>query len=170
MFRVGSLALLLALTATLPPAQRLAAQEDLLETVSAIEQSLWQGWADRDATAFREHIVDNHVQIGGGGITAASPAAATTDPDFNAPQNDTIGGQVVWWVDTSAVGAVGGNNGTRDKTDMILYSRSDFTATAASCGVSAFARTLSLRYLSASRMISPKGPVSFGSTVSTWPG
>jgi hypothetical protein len=70
MFRVGSLALLLALTATLPPAQRLAAQEDLLETVSAIEQSLWQGWADRDATAFREHIVDNHVQIGGGGITA----------------------------------------------------------------------------------------------------
>ena len=48
----------------------LAAQDDVLETVSAIEQSLWQGWKDRDGTAFREHIAENHLQIGSAGITS----------------------------------------------------------------------------------------------------
>ncbi len=52
----------------LPPP--LTAQDDLLETVSAIEQSLWQGWKDRDGAAFREHITGNHVQIGGSEITS----------------------------------------------------------------------------------------------------
>ena len=52
----------------LPPP--LTAQDDLLETVSAIEQSLWQGWKDRDGAAFREHIAENHLQIGGSEITS----------------------------------------------------------------------------------------------------
>ena len=60
------------------------------------------------------------IQYGGGGITAAAPAAGTTDPDFVAPLNGTLGsGATYWWVDTGTAG--------RQKTDMILYTRSDFT-------------------------------------------
>jgi predicted CXXCH cytochrome family protein len=58
------------------------------------------------------------IQYGGGGITALAPTAATTDTDFVAPKNATLNNTKVWWVDTS-VGAVG----TRQKTDMILYTR-----------------------------------------------
>jgi len=54
------------------------------------------------------------IQYGGFEPTAGSPI----DPDFNSPQSATIGGGTRWWVDTS-VGAAG----SRDKTDMILYTR-----------------------------------------------
>lgn len=58
------------------------------------------------------------IQYGGGGITATSPAAATKDADFKAPASAVIGSTRVWWVDTEAA-----PNGTRQKTDMALYSR-----------------------------------------------
>ena len=67
---------------------------------------------------------DDHpigVQYGGGGITDAAPTAATVDADFVAPINDTINGNLVWWVDSGVTA------GQRDKEDMVLYSRDDFT-------------------------------------------
>jgi predicted CXXCH cytochrome family protein len=58
------------------------------------------------------------IQYGGGGIKNSTPAAATTDPDFKTTQNAVSGSTRVWWVDTA-----GGAAGSRQKTDMILYSR-----------------------------------------------
>lgn len=55
----------------------------------------------------------------GGGQTAATPAGACVDKDFFAPSTAVINANRVWWVDTSGVGTAG----TRDKTDMILYTR-----------------------------------------------
>lgn len=68
------------------------------------------------------------IQYGGGGIKVSTPVAATTDPDFKAPKNALVNGTTVWWVDTEATG-----NGTRQKTDMMLYTRvaaSGYTAQA----------------------------------------
>lgn len=58
------------------------------------------------------------IQYGGGGITDAAPAAATKDVDFKAPNNTIINSQTIWWIDTE-----GTPNGTREKTDMQLYTR-----------------------------------------------
>jgi predicted CXXCH cytochrome family protein len=58
------------------------------------------------------------IQYGGGGITDGSPTGATRDPDFKAPANAVIGNGRVWWVDTEAAA-----NNTRQKTDMLLYTR-----------------------------------------------
>lgn len=41
-----------------------------------------------------------------------------TDPDFVTAQTATINSSPAWWVDTSL-----GTAGTRDKTDMVLYTR-----------------------------------------------
>lgn len=59
------------------------------------------------------------IQYGGGGLKNSAPTAATNDPDFKAASNSVIGANRVWWVDTEAT-----PNGTRQKTDMILYTRS----------------------------------------------
>jgi predicted CXXCH cytochrome family protein len=58
------------------------------------------------------------IQYGGGGISASAPTGATTDVDFKTTKNATANGQLVWWVDTGATGV-----GTREKTDMQLYTR-----------------------------------------------
>lgn len=58
------------------------------------------------------------IQYGGGGITLGSPAAATRDLDFKAPASAVMGTSRVWWVDTEAT-----PNTTRQKTDMVLYTR-----------------------------------------------
>ncbi len=58
------------------------------------------------------------IQYGGGNLTAATPAAATRDPDFKTASNQIINGNTIWWVDTEAT-----PNGTRQKTDMQLYTR-----------------------------------------------
>ncbi len=47
-------------------------------------------------------------------------AGTLGDPDFNAPTKATVNGQPIWWVD-SAVGVTG----TREKSDMLLYTRND---------------------------------------------
>jgi predicted CXXCH cytochrome family protein len=58
------------------------------------------------------------IQYGGGGLKNSTPTAATTDPDFKVASTAVIGANRVWWVDTEAA-----PNGTRQKTDMILYTR-----------------------------------------------
>ncbi len=61
---------------------------------------------------------DDHpigIQYCGGGPTVLAPTTACNDGDFTAPQNTTISGNVVFWVDTGGAG--------RQKTDMILYNR-----------------------------------------------
>ncbi|MCE9682590.1 hypothetical protein [Halomonas alkalisoli] len=69
---------------------------------------------------------DDHpisIQFCGGGITSTGGASVGTcaDPDYNAPQFDTINGNDIWWLD-SGIGATG----TRQRTDIFLYSRDDF--------------------------------------------
>ena len=58
------------------------------------------------------------IQYGGGGLSATSPTGTTKDADFKSASTDTLNGARVWWVDTEASG-----NGTRQKTDMMLYTR-----------------------------------------------
>ncbi|MFN0316305.1 MAG: cytochrome c3 family protein [Burkholderiales bacterium] len=65
---------------------------------------------------------DDHpisIQYGGGGCAQTDNSKCTGDPDFSNVQFATINTQPAWWVDTT-----GGTAG-RDKTDMILYTRSD---------------------------------------------
>jgi hypothetical protein len=68
------------------------------------------------------------MQYGGGGALATDPDGVFTgtlgDPDFFAPVKAEINGQAIWWVDSVAL------NETREKTDMLLYSRTDLSATA----------------------------------------
>ena len=92
-----------------------------------------------DATAFGTGIIDNtsqrnlgtdlsndhpvSIQYGGGGITSSN--LVTADTDFVNPQYASINGNDAWWVDVTGGTvnsvAVGGNGGTREKSDMILY-------------------------------------------------
>jgi predicted CXXCH cytochrome family protein len=70
---------------------------------------------------------DDHpigIQYAGGGystIAITGIAASTSggnDPDFKKAASQSIGSTRVWWVDTEATA-----NGTRQKTDMALYTR-----------------------------------------------
>jgi predicted CXXCH cytochrome family protein len=58
------------------------------------------------------------IQYGGGGIKESTPSAGTRDPDFRPASNAVIGSTRVWWVDTEAA-----PNGSRQKSDMVLYTR-----------------------------------------------
>ena len=98
--------------------------------------------AQFDATAFGTGIIDaasqrnlgtdlsnDHpvsIQYGGGGITSGN--LVTTDADFVNPQYASINGNDAWWVDVTGGKvngvAVGGTAGTREKSDMILYTTS----------------------------------------------
>lgn len=65
------------------------------------------------------------IQYAGGGLDANDPDGAAdplslVDPDFNVPIKDTINLQPIWWVDSA-----GGTANTREKTDMLLYTRDD---------------------------------------------
>ncbi len=62
----------------------------------------------------------------GGGFTTGT---ATQDPDFKTVASATINGATRFWVDTEATG-----NGTREKTDMILYNRAGQTDAYVECG------------------------------------
>lgn len=65
------------------------------------------------------------IQYGGGGWSAnfktGTRPAGVGDVDFNEPLYATIGGKDAWWVDNTN----GGVTGKRDKTDMILYTRTE---------------------------------------------
>jgi len=60
------------------------------------------------------------IQYAGGGFFADAGVAKGTkvDVDFRDPQSATLNNTLVWWVDTAP-----GTAGTRQKTDMILYTR-----------------------------------------------
>lgn len=65
------------------------------------------------------------IQYGGGPKSGTVPAAGQAydntmfrDADFKATKSSVLNGQSVWWVDTTA-----GTAGTREKTDMQLYTR-----------------------------------------------
>jgi predicted CXXCH cytochrome family protein len=58
------------------------------------------------------------IQYGGGGLTVTAPTGQLKDADFKVPSNADINGTKVWWVDTEATA-----NGTRQKSDMLLYTR-----------------------------------------------
>jgi predicted CXXCH cytochrome family protein len=65
------------------------------------------------------------MQYGGGPKSGTVPDAGTTydntlfrDADFKATKSAVLNGQSVWWVDTTA-----GTTGSREKTDMQLYTR-----------------------------------------------
>lgn len=61
------------------------------------------------------------IQYAGGGYSTTNPAGLNVrDVDFAAPQNATINGRQVWWVDSA-----GGTAATREKSDMILYTRTE---------------------------------------------
>lgn len=63
------------------------------------------------------------IQYAGGGFTATTTptdASQLGDPDFVLASTATIGGGPAWWVDTDV-----GTANQRDKTDMILYARTD---------------------------------------------
>lgn len=62
------------------------------------------------------------IQYGGGGVDSTNPTGTTADPDFNTVQYAVINSKDIWWVDTAI-----GTGGSRDKTDIQLYTRSDFT-------------------------------------------
>lgn len=68
------------------------------------------------------------IQYGGGGATSTDAdglfGGTLGDPDFNPPQKATINANPIWWVDTAV-----GTTGTREKTDMQLYTRADLGAT-----------------------------------------
>jgi predicted CXXCH cytochrome family protein len=63
------------------------------------------------------------IQYAGGGYNNTTPtsrAAGVGDADFVVPQSAVIGSNRVWWVDTTAAGGLAGS---RQKTDMALYTR-----------------------------------------------
>jgi predicted CXXCH cytochrome family protein len=71
------------------------------------------------------------IQYAGGPAAGKTiPAAGTDytksffkDADFNTAKSTELNGKSVWWVDTEATG-----NGTREKTDMQLYTRTGATS------------------------------------------
>ena len=46
------------------------AQEDLADTLIAIEKGFWQGWADADGAPFSARLTDGAIVITPGGMTA----------------------------------------------------------------------------------------------------
>jgi len=61
------------------------------------------------------------IQYGGGGETVTTPTGTFNDPDFKPTNYATINGSPVWWVDTA------GGTSAREKTDMMLYTRTEAT-------------------------------------------
>ena len=77
--------------------------------------------------ALGEDLSNDHpisMQYGAGGCDANDAPGTCPGPlgdtDFVLPEMAVINGQQIWWVD----GAIG-TAGTREKTDMLLYSRPD---------------------------------------------
>ena len=76
-------------------------------------------------------LSDDHpisIQYAGGGCDSTNSAVGETciaalfaDDDFNPADRATINTNAVWWVDTPAIGT----DGTRERTDMQLYTRTN---------------------------------------------
>jgi len=64
------------------------------------------------------------IQYAGGGYVGGDadglqPTTVLGDSGFKAAMKDTINSNPAWWVDSVTA------NGTRDKTDMLLYTRTE---------------------------------------------
>ncbi len=86
------------------------------------------GLMNNTLTTIGPDLTNDHpigIRYCGGGQNSTTPAGACTDADFKGPgtglQSATINSNLVWWVDTA------GGTANRDRTDMILYTRT-FTA------------------------------------------
>jgi predicted CXXCH cytochrome family protein len=88
-----------------------------------------QGIANLGTDLVNDHPIG--IQYGGGGITATLLTPA--DPDFVDPKTALVNGAQVWWVDTSA-----GTADSREKTDMLLYTRTVDDATQGLSGTQPF--------------------------------
>ena len=79
------------------------------------------------------------IQYAGGACQGAtsecdpSLAATSGDPDFNIARYASINSNPYWWVENTGNGT---DNGTRDKDDMILYTRNDFAGAGGTSGPS----------------------------------
>jgi predicted CXXCH cytochrome family protein len=81
------------------------------------------GAANNGISLIGKDLKNDHpigIQYAGGGFfnNAGVAAGAKVDTDFKDPQSATLNNSLVWWVDTAA-----GTAGSRQKTDMILYTR-----------------------------------------------
>ena len=112
------------------------AMDSVLNAPNTGMTGTWTGTGVDPATGFMNSatatlgadLTNDHpigIQYGGGGITIGTPNPGlngTTDPDFNQTGNIDMNGTIVWWVDTGTAGL-----GTREKTDMQLYTRTEAT-------------------------------------------
>jgi predicted CXXCH cytochrome family protein len=64
------------------------------------------------------------IQYAGGGYTTGALTGPGADPDFRAANSAVVGGVRAWWVDSEVA-----PNNARNKTDMILYTRTAFGTT-----------------------------------------
>jgi hypothetical protein len=55
---------------TLSAPKTVAAQEDLMATLTSIEKALWEGWKNADASAFQDHLADGFVLVNSDGVFA----------------------------------------------------------------------------------------------------
>lgn len=76
------------------------------------------GFPQKDGKADLRNDHPIGIQYGGGGLSVSQKAGTLKDPDFKMPSNQDMNGTTVWWVDTEATA-----NSTRNKTDMLLYTR-----------------------------------------------
>lgn len=60
----------LAMPFVLAPSATVSAQEDLQSKLVTIEKKLWEGWKNRDAKPFEEHVTKDTVSINAQGITS----------------------------------------------------------------------------------------------------
>jgi predicted CXXCH cytochrome family protein len=95
------------------------------KVVAAFGAGTWTGvgtLSDVNAiTTIGQDLKNDHpigIQYGGGGLSVSAKTGTLKDADFKMPSNSDINGTTVWWVDTEAA-----PNGSRQKTDMLLYTR-----------------------------------------------
>lgn len=100
---------------------------------TATDGSLSSGTTNPYAN-FTSDISNDHpvgIQYAGGGYEATltdgnlviDGTDGLGDADFVAPETKMINSAPVWWLDTEGVVGPTGGNGTREKTDIQLYSR-----------------------------------------------
>lgn len=88
-------------------------------TGNMIIGTVGNGIANLGADISNDHPVG--IQYAGGGITNSQ--TVMNDGDFKAPTKKIINSVPVWWVNTTAAGSTSG----REKTDMMLYTRTDLS-------------------------------------------
>jgi predicted CXXCH cytochrome family protein len=97
--------------------------------VTNFQNGVWSG-ANQVGGVLRDGIITNlgkdltndhpiGIQYGGGGLSTTAKTGTLRDLDFKTASFAEINGTTVWWVDTEAT-----PNATRQKTDMLLYTRS----------------------------------------------